>query len=92
MLDRGKSRIYSRYITDHHKQVTMNAATTRGAADAWRDRWKELNTIIEFLRTGGDPNAGNSIPRLLEELRSYYDAGIMPADVKAGYEAKIHKA
>lgn len=71
----------------------MRAATvTRGVEIACRDRWEELNGIIEFLRIGGEPKAGNSIPRLLAELRSYYDAGIMPEDVRVGYEAKIHKA
>jgi hypothetical protein len=71
----------------------MRAATaTRGVADACRDRWIELNNIIDFLRIGGDPSLGNEIPRLLDELRSYYDAGIMPEDVRTGYEAKIHAA
>jgi hypothetical protein len=71
----------------------MRAAnTSRGVADACRDRWLELNNIIDFLRIGGDPNLGNEIPRLMSELRSYYDAGMMPEDVRLQYEQKIHAA
>lgn len=70
----------------------MRAQRTGGVADACRDRWEELNGIIEFLKIGGDPKVGDSIPRLLAELKSYYDAGIMPEDVRALYERKIHAA
>jgi len=64
---------------------------TGGVEDACRDRWQSLETTIYYIQLGRK-DLDKYLAGLLKELASYYEAGIMPADVKTEYERKIHCA
>lgn len=60
----------------------------RGSDCVVRDRWVSLCDSIEMARIGAT-GLDDYIRRLLDDIRYYYESGVMPDDVREQYERKI---
>jgi hypothetical protein len=83
---RGRQEAEIHSETSEHREV--GAMEQRGSDCVVRDRWLSLCESIEMVRIGA-MGLDNYILELLDQLRYYHEAGIMPEDVRIQYERKI---